>query len=294
MPVPSRAGVGLKADHVDAILDTRPDVGWFEVHAENYMGAGGPPHRWLTAICRVYPLSVHGVGLSIGSAGSLDKAHLARLRALVRRYEPGLVSEHLAWSSHAGIHYNDLLPLPYSAETLDRVADHVDLLQETLARPVLIENPATYVAFEASDMSELDFLRALVARTGCGLLLDVNNVLVSATNGAFSAEDYLDSFPLEAVGELHLAGHARERDGRGAEILIDAHDRAVPDTVWTLYERTLGRSGPLPTLIEWDNDLPDWTTLLAEAGAAERRLRAAHGLSGAAAPSGRQSHARAR
>jgi hypothetical protein len=268
--IPTRAGVGLKAQHYEDILGERPDLGWFEVHAENYMGAGGPPHHYLEAIRRDYPLSLHGVGLSLGAAGPLDEAHLARLKAFCERYEPGLVSEHLAWSSHGGTFFNDLLPLPYTRAAVQRVSAHVARLQEALGRRILLENPSTYVAFESGEMSEIDFLAEVAARSGCGLLLDVNNVAVSASNQGFAPEDYLDAFPLQAVGEIHLAGHARDRDEAGALLLIDAHDRAVDDRVWALYARAIARGGLKPTLIEWDNDVPAWPVLLAEARSAER------------------------
>lgn len=268
--IPARAGVGLKAQHYDAVLDGKPDLGWFEVHAENYMGAGGPPHHYLARVRRDYPLSLHGVGLSIGGASPLDEAHLARFKDLAERYEPGLVSEHLAWSTHNDIYLNDLLPLPYTQETVERVSDHLDRMQTVLGRPVLLENPSTYVAFEESEMSEIDFLKAVAKRSGCGLLLDVNNVLVSATNQGFAPEAYIDAFPLDQVGEIHLAGHARESDAAGNTLLIDAHDRAVDERVWRLYSRVLARGGAKPSLIEWDNELPAWETLYAEAVAAEQ------------------------
>jgi uncharacterized protein len=268
--IPARAGVGLKARHYEEILGERPDIGWFEVHAENYMGAGGPPHHYLEAIRRDYPISLHGVGLSIGAQQPLDAAHLARLKALNARYQPGLVSEHLAWSTHNDVFFNDLLPLPYTREAVLRVSDHIDHLQEVLGRRILLENPSTYVAFEASEMSELDFLAEVVARSGCGLLLDVNNVLVSATNQGFRAEDYIDAFPMDAVGELHLGGHARDRDDAGATLLIDAHDRAVDDKVWTLFARAIALGGPKPALVEWDNAVPSWRILFAEARTADR------------------------
>jgi uncharacterized protein (UPF0276 family) len=268
--VPPRAGVGLKAQHYDAILSSRPDVGWFEIHAENYMGAGGPPHHYLERIRADYPVSLHGVGLSIGADRPLDEDHLARLKSLNERYEPGLFSEHLAWSSHGDFYFNDLLPLPYTEEAVARVSEHVDRVQETLGRRMLLENPSTYVTFETSTMSELDFLADVVRRTGCGLLLDVNNVFVSATNQGYAPEDYVDAFPLGHVGEIHLGGHAEDRDDEDAPLLIDAHDRAVADPVWDLYRRVIGLAGPLPSLIEWDNDVPDWPTLHAEARAADR------------------------
>jgi uncharacterized protein (UPF0276 family) len=270
--IPRHAGVGLKAQHYDAILGARPDVGWFEVHAENYMGAGGPPHHYLEAIRRDYPLSLHGVGLSIGADRPLDEAHLARLKALNERYQPGLVSEHLAWSTHDDVFFNDLLPLPYTRQAAERVIAHIDRLQEVLGRRVLLENPSTYVAFEASEMDEIEFLTTVTRHSGCGLLLDVNNVLVSATNQDFSAEDYIDAFPMAAVEEIHLGGHARDRDEAGAVLLIDAHDRAVDDAVWTLYARAIARGGPKPTLVEWDNDVPAWQVLHAQARTADRLM----------------------
>lgn len=272
--IPARAGVGLKARHYDAILGERPDVGWFEVHAENYMGAGGPPHHYLEAIRRDYPVSLHGVGLSIGADHPLDEAHLARLQALNARYEPGLVSEHLAWSTHNGVFFNDLLPVPYTDEAVTRVSEHIDRLQEVLGRRILLENPSTYISFETSEMSELDFLQAVARRSGCGLLLDVNNALVSATNHGTGAEAYIDAFPMALVGEIHLAGHARDRDDAGQPLLIDAHDRPVDDKVWQLYARTIARAGAKPTLIEWDNDVPAWRDLYAEARTAERLMAA--------------------
>jgi len=263
--IPPRAGVGLKPEHYAAILATGPDIGWFEIHAENYMGDGGPPHRYLGAIRERYPLSLHGVGLSIGAARPLDRDHLARLKALDERYRPGLFSEHLAWSSHDSVFLGDLLPVPYDEETLRRVADHIDEVQEALRRRMLLENPSTYVAFARSTMSETDFLREVVRRTGCGLLLDVNNIHVSATNQHYDPAAYLEAFPVEHVGEIHLAGYAPETDENGDPLLIDAHDRPIDPAVLRLYERAVLLTGPLPTLVEWDNDVPDWPTLFAEA-----------------------------
>ena len=270
-PLPSRAGVCLKPEHIDAILAERPDIGFFEIHAENYMGDGGPPHRRLEAIRALYPLSLHGVGLSIGSPRPLDRAHLARLKAVARRYEPGLFSEHLAWSTHDRGFLNDLLPLPYTEETLAIVCAHIDETQEALGRRMLLENPSTYVVFAQSSIPETEFLNAVARRTGCGLLLDVNNVEVCATNHGFDATAYLDAFPMEHVGEIHLAGYAEAEDEAGHPLLIDAHDSAVRPGVWTLYENLIASIGPQPTLIEWDNEAPDWPTLHAEARRAERR-----------------------
>lgn len=272
-PVPARAGVGLKPEHYREILDTSPGIGWFEIHAENYMCDGGPPHKYLTAIRERYPLSLHGVGLSIGSDGPLDREHLGRLKALNERYEPGLFSEHLAWSTHDGVYLNDLLPVPYTRETLARVADHIDEVQETLGRRMLLENPSTYVRFETSTMSELEFLEGIVSRTGCGLLLDVNNVYVSATNHDYGAAEYLHDFPLEHIGEIHLGGHAPETGDAGEPLLIDSHDREVIDPVWSLYESVIARAGPMPTLIEWDSDIPSWDVLAAQAARAENILQ---------------------
>ncbi|WP_321501445.1 DUF692 domain-containing protein [Breoghania sp.] len=272
----NRAGAGLKPAHVGEILAQMPDIGFFEVHAENYMGAGGPPHAQLGAVCAHYPMSLHGVGLSIGGEGPLDEAHLSRLKALNERYSPALFSEHLAWSSHGGVYFNDLLPVAYDRATLLRVVAHIDRVQEVMGRPMLLENPSTYVSLQASTMGELDFLTEVSTRSGCGLLLDVNNVHVSAVNHGFSAEAYLDAFPIERVGEIHLGGHAPDRDDEGRPLLIDAHDRAVDDRVWMLYERVIARAGPRPTLIEWDNDIPAWPVLRREAERADA-IMAQHG-----------------
>lgn len=272
-PIPARAGVGLKAEHFWDITDTAPDVGWFEVHPENYMGDGGFPHHMLTKIRERYPLSLHGVGLSIGAAHPLDLEHLARLKALVQRYQPGLVSEHLAWSTHDGCFLNDLLPLPYTPETLDHVVRHVDQVQRVLGRQILIENPSTYLLFEESTLSETEFLDTLARWSGCGLLLDCNNAYVSAINHGLDPIEYIDAFPMRHVREFHLAGHADFASAHGDRVLIDSHDRPIIDAVWALYERALARSGAVPTLIEWDNDIPAWRELFAEAQKAERLLQ---------------------
>ena len=273
--LPPRAGLGLKPEHYDTILDARPDIGFFEVHAENYMGAGGPPHRYLEAVAALYPLSLHGVGLSIGSARDLDTGHLRRLRDLIDRYRPQSFSEHLAWSTHDTGFHNDLLPLPYTAETLSRVADHVDETQQCLGRQMLLENPSTYVLFSESTIDEVDFLTAIASRTGCGLLLDVNNVIVSAVNHRLDPVAYIDRFPVELVGEIHLAGYDETIDSVGDRLLIDAHGTAVRSDVMELYRHTLSRSGALPTLIEWDNAVPDFATLQAEAVRADILLNEA-------------------
>ncbi len=229
-----RAGVGLKAAHYRTILDTYPDVGFFEVHAENYMGAGGPPHRWLTAIRERYPLSLHGVGLSIGGAEPLDGEHLSRLRCLIDRYQPALFSEHLAWSTHEGAFFNDLLPLPYTPETLRRVVEHIGETQEALGRPMLLENPSTYVAFASASYSEPDFIAEIVKRTGCGLLLDVNNVHVASTNQGWDAIGYIDAFPLAHVQEIHLAGFAPDLDDKQRPLLIAARPAGRRDRLGPL------------------------------------------------------------
>lgn len=273
--LPLRAGVGLKSEHYREILETGPDIGWFEVHPENYMGAGGPPHHYLTAIRERYPLSFHGVGLSIGSHGPLDEAHLARVAELATRYEVVSVSEHLAWSTHEGLFANDLLPVPYTKESLTIICDHVDRFQEVCGRRILLENPSTYVAFQESTMTEIEFLDAIANRTGCGLLLDVNNVFVSATNQQWSPQDYIDEFSHRHVGELHLGGHASDLDNRAEPLLIDSHDRAVAESVWRLFQRTITRAGPAATLIEWDSDVPPWPVLYDEAMRAEQMLFAA-------------------
>jgi hypothetical protein len=267
-------GVGFKAEHFAAVLEERPDLGFFEIHAENYMGAGGPPHRRLEAIRERYPISLHGVGLSIGSPGPLDRAHLARLAGVAERYQPAVVSEHLAWSTHDGAFLNDLLPLPYTEDTLARVSEHIDLVQTTLRRTMLLENPSTYVAFAETTMSETEFLGEIVRRTGCGLLLDVNNIFVSATNHGFDPYRYLADFPLAAVGEIHLAGCADDRDDAGFPLLIDAHNSPVRDAVWLLYAEAIRRLGATPTLIEWDNDVPAWPELVEEARRAESAMTA--------------------
>ena len=266
------AGTGLKPEHAQDIFESARAVDFFEIHAENYMGAGGPPHHLLRRIAYDYPVSVHGVGLSIGGAGPLDRDHLARLKKLIGEVRPALFSEHLAWSSHDGVYLNDLLPLPYNARTLTCVVRHIDEVQHTLDTRMLLENPSTYVSFGTSDMDEAEFLRAIAARTGCGLLLDVNNVYVSSINHGFDAAAYIDRFPIESVGEIHLAGFAEDQDANAARMLIDAHGAPVADAVWSLYRRTLARSGPVPTLIEWDNDVPDFATVVAEVSLARAAL----------------------
>ncbi len=270
--LPAKPGVGYKPQHFTGILAEPGPVGWLEIHAENYMGAGGRPLAQLRHLAERFPISVHGVGLSIGGEGRLDEGHLDRLKRLVGWLNPASFSEHLAWSTHDGAYLNDLLPLPYTAATLARVCDHIDQVQTALGRPILLENPLTYIAFEQAEMSEVEFLTQIADRTGCGLLLDVNNVYVSGINQNLDPLAYLDSFPLHHVGEIHLGGHAEDRDDHGERLLIDSHGAPVVDPVWALYAHVIARGGPLPTLIEWDNDVPDWPVLQAEAARAARVL----------------------
>ncbi|MCX7287885.1 MAG: DUF692 domain-containing protein [Rhodobacterales bacterium] len=270
--LPTCPGIGYKPQHFAAIMADAGPVGWLEVHAENYMGAGGRPLAQLRHLAERFPISVHGVGLSIGGEGPLDADHLDRLRQLVGWLNPASFSEHLAWSTHDGAYLNDLLPLPYTPATLTRVCDHIDRVQEVLGRRMLLENPSTYLAFAETAMSEVDFLAAIAQRTGCGLLLDVNNVYVSGINQNYDPAAYLDAFPMHHVGEIHLGGHDEDRDDHGNRLLIDSHGAEVVDPVWALYARMIAKSGPQPTLIEWDNDVPDWPILQAEAARAARIL----------------------
>jgi uncharacterized protein (UPF0276 family) len=265
--IPAVAGVGLRGPHVAAVVESRPRLGWFEVHAENYMG-GGPALRRLEAIRWDYPLSLHGVGLSLGSVDGLDHDHVTRLGALVTRIEPGLISEHLSWSATGGIHLNDLLPLPYTEESLETVCRNVARAQESLGRAILVENPSSYLRFRHSTIPEPEFLAAVARRTGCGILCDVNNIYVTSENFGLDPVAHLDALPPAAVGEIHLAGHFRtERQGRS--VLIDDHGARVAAPVWALYHRALGRFGRRPTLIEWDKQLPELGTLLDEARIAD-------------------------
>lgn len=270
--LPAGPGVGYKPQHYSAILSDAGPVSWLEIHAENYMGAGGRPIAQLRHLAERFPVSVHGVGLSIGGEGRLDADHLDRLKHLCDWLNPASFSEHLAWSTHDGAFLNDLLPLPYTQATLQRVADHIDEVQTTLGRQMLLENPSSYLAFAESEMSETAFLRDLTRRTGCGLLLDVNNVFVSATNLNLDARAYIANFPMESVGEIHLGGHDEDQDDHGAPLLIDSHGREVADPVWALLDDVLARTGPAPLLIEWDTEVPEWPILAAEAARARRAL----------------------
>lgn len=268
------AGVGFKHEHADAIAGDAGYKGFFEVHAENYMGAGGMPHLLLERVRRDHELSLHGVALSIGGSQPLCREHLARFAGLVRRYEPFVVSEHLAWSTHASRYFNDLLPLPYTRATLASVCDHVDQMQSAIGRRLLLENPATYVVFEASTIVESAFLAEVARRTGCGLLLDLNNLFVSAVNHGRSATADLDAFPVEHVGQIHLAGHSVHADtDESRQLLIDSHDGVVADAVWWLFEHALRRGVRVPTLVEWDSKLPPWPVLRSQAEIARNRMQ---------------------
>lgn len=272
--IPDRAGVSFKAQHAAAVREGLADVGWFEVHPENYMVAGGERLAMLEAVRRDHPLSLHGVGLSLGGAERLDADHLRALRRLADRFEPGLVSEHIAWSAWAGVYFADLLPAPLTAEALSFLCRNIDQAQEALGRRILIENPSHYLTLPGADIPEAEFLAAAARRTGCGLLIDVNNVYISATNIGIDAEAYLDALPGDRVGEIHLAGFSV--DGNATHrLLIDTHGAAVAEPVWTLYERLIRRIGPRPTLLEWDTDVPEWAVLQAECDRAQARLDAA-------------------
>lgn len=275
--IPASAGVGLRSAHVPAFLARDPAIdwtpaGWLEVHAENYFAPGGPRLDALDRLRADFPLSVHGVGLSLGSAGGIDRDHLAGLKRVVDRFAPGLVSEHIAWSVADGAYLNDLLPLPYTEESLAVLAANIDRTQEALGRRLLVENPSTYVAFAETDRTEWDFIAELVRRTGCGLLLDVNNIHVSAHNHGFDAAAYVAGIPTDAIGEIHVSGHAVETAADGGTLLIDTHGSPVADPVWALLDAVLAVRGRVPVLVEWDSALPPVETLLAEAARANRHL----------------------
>jgi uncharacterized protein len=271
--IPARAGIGLRAAHYRDVLESLPAVGWLEVHSENYFGEGGAPLRMLERIRASYPLSLHGVGMSLGSTDPLDRGHLAKLKALIERFEPGLVSDHLSWSSVGGRHFNDLLPLPYTEEALAHVSRRVLQAQEVLGRRILVENPSSYLQLAESCIPEWEFLAELARRTGCGILLDVNNVYVSARNHGLDARRFIDSLPGRHVAEIHLAGFST-----GDGVLIDTHSQPVAAEVWDLFARALERFGPQPALIEWDADLPPLSLLVAEAGYAQALLETEHVL----------------
>ena len=269
----ARAGVGLRSPHMAEVMRTHPAVPWFEVHAENYMG-GGPAVRALEQLRQDYPISIHGVGLSLGSADGLDARHLARLKRLVERLEPVLVSEHLAWSSASGAYLNHLLPLVYTEETLEIVCRNINHAQTVLGRRILVENPSNYLRFAGSSIPEPAFLTAIVQRTGCGLLCDVNNIYVTSQNFDQNPVAYLEMLPGDVVGEMHLAGHA-VNDADGQPILIDDHGAPVSAAVWELFTLAIARFGAVPTLLEWDTNIPEFAVLMAEASKADRLLATA-------------------
>lgn len=270
--LPARAGAGFKLEHAADVLESRPDIGWFEIHPETYMVAGGPRHRILEALRAAWPLSFHGVGLSLGSAALPDSDHLSALASLVARYEPAVVSEHLAWCAHGDLCFGDLLPVPATREALDTVCRNIEHTQEALGRTILVENPSHYLRPPGADtLPETVFLAEMARRTGCSLLVDVNNVQVSAANLGTDAGAYVDALPAARIGEIHLGGHEREE---GPEpLLIDSHAGPVAPEVWTLFRRLVSRVGPRPALVEWDNDVPAWPVLHAEVGKAEQCLR---------------------
>jgi uncharacterized protein len=263
-PIPAKAGIGLRFQHHQAVLDVRPDVAWMEVHTENYM-AGGAPLRYLDAIRYDHPIALHGVGLSLGSAEGLDPAHIERIRLVAERIEPGLMSEHIAWSVVGGTYLADLLPLPMTEESLAVVCRHVDEVQTRLKRRILVENPSTYLRFRHSTIPEWEFMAAVAERSGCGILCDVNNIYVSAHNHGWNASAYLAGLPAAAIGEIHLAGHSVRPLPDGGTLCIDDHASRVIAEVWALYREALARFGPVPTLIEWDTDVPPLDVLLGEA-----------------------------
>lgn len=274
-PIPAQAGIGLRAPHLHQVLEQRPAVSWFEVHSENYFAPAGAAVEQLDAVRRDYPLSLHGVGLSLGGSDALDVQHLQLLKAAIARFAPALVSEHLCWTASGGQHFHDLLPLPYTEEALRHVAARIAEAQERLGARLLIENVSSYLEFEHSTLPEWEFLREVAARSGCGILLDVNNIYVNAVNHGFDVRRYIDAIPAEAVGEIHLAGHVR-KDIDGTTLLIDSHSLPVTPAVWDLYAYTLERTGPKPTLIEWDSGLPAFEVLQAEAAKAQSYLGARH------------------
>jgi uncharacterized protein (UPF0276 family) len=269
--IPARTGIGLRFQHHQAVLDDRPDVAWLEIHTENYMGGGTPP-RYLETIRADYPLSCHGVGFSLGSAETLDHDHLARIRGVIGRFEPDLVSEHLSWSIVGGRYLADLLPLPMTEEALEVVCRHVDQTQTYLGRHILIENPSSYLRYRHSTIPEWEFLAAVARRTGCGILCDVNNIYVSASNHGWDSSRYLKALPPLAIGEIHLAGHTVRQLDEGQILRIDDHGSRVTAEVWTLYAEALSLFGPVPTLIEWDTNVPSLDVLVEEATRADTLL----------------------
>jgi uncharacterized protein (UPF0276 family) len=276
-PVPAGAGIGLRSAHHEALVRERPAVGWIEVHTENYYHDGGPHLAALEKARELYPLSLHGVGMGLGSSDPLDRQHLERVARAVARFEPALVSEHACWGSHDGQHFNDLLPLPYTEEAVAHLAARVAQVQDVLGRQILIENLSCYLAFSSSRLTEWEFLAAVVERSGCGLLLDVNNAYVNSVNVGLDAHAFIDGLPARAVQEIHLAGHTRRQVGERT-LLLDDHGSRVPEAVWQLYEHAIRRLGPVPTLIEWDTNLPELSVLVEEAARAGNRMEGVRGL----------------
>lgn len=270
--IPAKAGIGLRSRHYRDVLNDQPTVAWFEVHSENYFGKGGAPLSYLEAVRNDYPLSLHGVGMSLGSVDELDGRHLRQLKELITRIEPALVSEHLAWNSFGGRYLNDLVPIPYTDATLTHLAARISRVQDFLGRQILLENPSSYLEYRFSNYSEAEFLNELGKRTGCGILLDVNNVYVSCQNHGWNALAYLHGIDAARVAEMHLAGHSRNDAGERS-ILIDTHDRPVCEAVWQLYQSALRIIGSRPTLIEWDADLPSWQVLVDQAARADTYMR---------------------
>ncbi|WP_019939647.1 DUF692 domain-containing protein [Bordetella sp. FB-8] len=273
LPVPAAAGVGLRGPHIHRIVSERPAIAWLEVHSENLFPRGGAIHDLMSRVRADYPLSLHGVGLSMGAAGRLDAEHLRRLKALVDQYCPALVSEHLSWGGIAGLHSNDLLPMPFTGEAVTLLASRIGQVQDVLGREILVENVSSYLRFRADDYAEWDFVAEVVRRSGCGLLLDVNNIYVNSVNHKFDPRDYLRAIPVHRVREIHLAGHT-SKDGLPVPLLIDTHDKPVSDAVWALYAEAIERFGAVPTLIEWDQDIPELEVLLGQAARAQEVLDA--------------------
>jgi len=271
-PIPARAGIGLRAEHYLNVLERKPDLGWFEVHSENYFGEGGRPLHYLEKISEHYPLSLHGVGLSIGSTDELNFAHLDKLKQLIKRFKPGLVSEHLSWGSFQGSHFNDLFPLPYTTEALQHMVNKVIRVQDYLGRQILIENVSSYLQFDCSTIPEWQFITELANQSGCGILLDVNNIYVNSKNHGFDANNFINAITIEHVQEIHLAGHTVKRFDDG-EILIDTHNQRVTNDVWLLYETAVRRFSRVPVLIEWDSEIPALDVLMDEASKADRILQ---------------------
>jgi len=272
-PIPVQTGIGLRPPHYRQVLEDKPPIAWFEVHSENFCGAGGELPEVLDRVRRDYPVSLHGVGLSLGTSDTLNQRHLEQMKTLIERAQPGLVSEHLCWGAVNGRYLNDLLPLPYTEEALDLMVEHVEAAQTFLGRQLLIENVSSYLTYQHSTIPEWEFIAALADRSGCGILLDVNNIHVNAVNHGFDAHEYLDAIPAHHVKEIHLAGFAAKQ-GLDVELLIDTHSRPVSDDVWTLYRDALTHCGPVATLIEWDQDIPELPILMAEADKAQRIMHA--------------------